>query len=276
MPTDTSLLTEMVYGVGSGALTAFFLALAVLCWTAAGLWGLAQHYWVPRLRSSWPPVLFLLVHLILGFALVVAAAGVFALLAQGLGDGSTVARLDEVFSGAIRQNTSRETLQAFALLTKFGDTATLLVLLLVVSVGLALLNSQWLVLPWAAALLGNWLLNGTLKTIFARARPVHEHGLTVVQGWSFPSGHTSGAVVAYGMLAYLLLRVLPPHWARRASLPLLLAAITIAFTTACSRVFLQVHYLSDVIAGAASGLSWLLVCIGSAELARYYHQRRRA
>ncbi|MES2423240.1 MAG: phosphatase PAP2 family protein [Pseudomonadota bacterium] len=276
MPTDASLLTEMVYGLGSGALAAFFVALVLLCWTATGLWGLTQHYWVPRLRSSWPPTLFLLVHLIFGFALVVAAAGVFALLAQGLGDGSSVARLDEVFSGAIRQNTSRETLQAFALLTQFGDTATLLVLLLVVSVALALLNRQWLVLPWALALLGNWLLNATLKNFFARARPVHEHELVVTHGWSFPSGHASGAVVAYGMLAYLALRLLPAHWVRRAGLPLLLAAITIAFTTACSRVFLQVHYASDVIAGAASGLAWLLVCICSAELARHYHQTRRA
>ena len=275
-PTDSTVLSDMVYGLGASALPTFFLLLVVLCWTVTGLWGFCLHYWVPRLRSSWPPVLFLALHLIFGFALVVVAAGVFAALAQGLGDGGVVATLDEVFTGAVRQNTAPLTLQAFALVSKFGDTATLIMLGMAVSLWLALVNRLWLVLPWLAALLGNWLLNGILKNIFERARPLHAQGLADAPGWSFPSGHASGTVVVYGMLAYLLLRVMPRHWVQRAGLPVLLAAVAIAFGTACSRVFLQVHYASDVMAGAASGLAWLLVCICSTELTRHYHQSRKA
>jgi membrane-associated phospholipid phosphatase len=71
-------------------------------------------------------------------------------------------------------------------------------------------------------------------------------------------------VVAYGMLAYLAQRLAPPRW-RRASL---LAAAAVAFTTGSSRVFLQVHYASDVLAGFASGLAWLALCVLACEALR--------
>jgi membrane-associated phospholipid phosphatase len=117
---------------------------------------------------------------------------------------------------------------------------------------------------------GNGVLNPLLKRIVARARPLHEHGLAHAEGYSFPSGHTSGAVVAYGMLAYLLLRLAPPRW----HLPVLLATVALVFTVGCSRVVLQVHWASDVLAGFASGTAWLLVCVVGSEWLR--RQRRGA
>lgn len=69
------------------------------------------------------------------------------------------------------------------------------------------------------------------------------------------------------MLAYVLLRSVPRAW----QLPALLGAVTLAFAVACSRVFLQVHYVSDVLAGFASGGAWLMVCILSVELGRSRH-----
>ena len=116
--------------------------------------------------------------------------------------------------------------------------------------------------------LGHAALNLTLKEVFARVRPLHEHGLVFEPGFSFPSGHSSGSVVAYGMLAYLLVRALPPVW----HLPVVLAATAAAFAIGCSRVFRQVHFASDVIAGVASGLAWLVVCITSVELTRHYRR----
>jgi len=129
---------------------------------------------------------------------------------------------------------------------------------------------------------GNAILNRTLKAIFERVRPVHEHGfieyslgersllergvgeyhMAMVDGWSFPSGHTSGAVVTYGILAYILLRMTP-----KTSHPVILvSAAALVFTIGSSRVFLQVHYLSDVIAGFLSGLCWLTFCIAGLRL----------
>lgn len=119
------------------------------------------------------------------------------------------------------------------------------------------------------ALGGNALLNPLPKRIFERVRPLHELGLFSEPGFSYPSGHSSGATVAYGMLACLAVRTLPTRW----HLPALLVATVLLFTVGCSRIFLQVHFASDVAAGFASGMAWLMVCILSLELDRLYRRR---
>ena len=84
------------------------------------------------------------------------------------------------------------------------------------------------------------------------------------QGFSFPSGHSSGSMVTYGMLAYLAWRLLPPRWHVAA----VMTATAVILTTAASRVFLRVHFASDVLAGLCSGGAWLVLCIASIEFAR--------
>jgi membrane-associated phospholipid phosphatase len=93
---------------------------------------------------------------------------------------------------------------------------------------------------------------------------MHDHGLLLEHGWSFPSGHASGAVATYGMLAYVLTRLLPERW----HAAILATAAVIALSTGFSRVFLQVHFLSDVIAGFACGLAWLTLCIAGVEVSQ--------
>ncbi len=70
------------------------------------------------------------------------------------------------------------------------------------------------------------------------------------------------------MLAFVLLRVLPKAW----HLPVVLLATAIAFSVGSSRIFLHVHYPSDVLAGFASGAAWLAVCLVAAA---WVHRRRR-
>jgi undecaprenyl-diphosphatase len=72
------------------------------------------------------------------------------------------------------------------------------------------------------------------------------------------------------MLAYVVIRILPMPW----HLPGVLLASAMAFTIGCSRVFIQVHFASDVVAGFASGTAWLALCIGGIELIRYRRRTR--
>ena len=204
-----------------------------------------------------------------GFILIAMAAFVFAMLASNIASDAAVGHFDLLLTAAIRAQSSAEALRFFAWITHFGDTATLTVLCIGGAAALGLLRRPLLALGLVAAIGGNSLLNPALKAIFERARPLHD-GLAF-NGWSFPSGHASGSVVAYGMLAYVALRMLPGRW----HLPMILLAAAIAFSTGFSRIYLQAHYLSDVVAGFASGTAWLVVCIGSLELARFYGERRR-
>jgi undecaprenyl-diphosphatase len=204
-----------------------------------------------------------------GFVTIVACAWVFAELVEELGAQEEMGRADQALTDALNASVPRPALQVFAALTRLGDTATLIGLCVAIAIALVALGRSWLAFAWVAAVAGNGLLNTVLKQVFARARPLHEGGLVSADGFSFPSGHSSGSVVAYGMLAYLALRLLPGRW----HLPAALVAVALAFTVGASRVFLRVHFASDVLAGFASGTAWLAVCVASIELTRWYRQR---
>jgi undecaprenyl-diphosphatase len=75
-------------------------------------------------------------------------------------------------------------------------------------------------------------------------------------------------MVFYGMLAYVLLRSTPPRWHRL----IVAIAVTLITVVGISRILLQVHYFSDVVAGYTTGLAWLMLCIGSAEAWRLRHR----
>ena len=272
---DFSTSQSAVRWLAAHALPVFGVVLALLLLGVASVWQLVQRYGVHHEKSRLRPPVYLLIYLAAGFALVVGAAALFAEVAENVGDGSKLGQLDLLFSNTLQASVSLPTLEVFAAITHLGDPLVLGILC--VATGLALLWQQHFLLcaAWVLATGGNALLNPTLKTIFARARPLHEHGLAAASGYSFPSGHSSGSVVVYGMLAYVLARLLSARWSA-ARLPIVLVAAVIAYAVGSSRVFLQVHFASDVLAGFASGAAWLAVCIGTFEVLRYRSQGRLA
>ncbi|MBD2843774.1 phosphatase PAP2 family protein [Paenibacillus sp. IB182496] len=107
---------------------------------------------------------------------------------------------------------------------------------------------------------GGWLLNYALKALFQRSRPALER-LVEAGGYSFPSGHAMVSMCFYGMLGYLAWGA----WRSRdrAYGALFFAAgLLLAGLIGFSRIYLGVHYASDVVAGFAAGGTWLLSCIG--------------
>ena len=257
--------------LGGRAAEGFAIALLLLVAGVVAAWWSLRRWGVHRETSRLPPVAFSLLWLVAGFALLVGAGAIFAELADGLGADESMGHFDDAFT---RRPSARDirpsVLHAFAAITRLGDAATLSAIGLLVFFALLRRQGIRLALIWAAAVGGNALLNVSLKIVFARARPVHDGGLVLAQGFSFPSGHASGSVVTYGMLAYLALRLLPERW----HLPSLLLAALAAFSIGSSRVFLRVHYPSDVLAGFASGSAWLAMCILGVELARRFRAPR--
>lgn len=251
---------------GVHALPGFLLALACVMAAAWAGWRLLRRVAWHTQDSRLPPGAFLLLRLVLGFGVVLACAALFTEIAEELGSGERLGAVDQAFTDALASNVPLEALQGFALVTRLGDAWTQTGICIAAALVLLWRRRWWLALGWVLAVAGNGLLNDTLKAVFARVRPVHDNGLVLADGWSFPSGHSSGSVVVWGMLAYLLVRSLPPRW----HAPVVMLAAALAFTIGCSRVFLQVHFASDVLAGFSSGTAWLLVCVVSIEMTRHY------
>jgi len=100
------------------------------------------------------------------------------------------------------------------------------------------------------------LLNLGLKEIFARTRPDLAEALRKASGYSFPSGHAMGSMVIFGSLAYVVARVHGPWRLRSATIAALLSSIV---AVGLSRVYLGVHWISDIAAGYVAGMVWLVV-----------------
>jgi membrane-associated phospholipid phosphatase len=100
------------------------------------------------------------------------------------------------------------------------------------------------------------LINLLLKDLFERSRPDLAEALRRATGYSFPSGHAMGSMVVFGSLAYVVSRVAGRWRLRSATIALLLSSIV---AVGLSRVYLGVHWISDIAAGYAAGLVWLAV-----------------
>lgn len=107
------------------------------------------------------------------------------------------------------------------------------------------------------AVLGSNLLFITLKLFFQRARP-DLHRLIEVSGYSFPSGHATNACTLYGTLSFLLWRHIPTRWGRTI---LIIISIIMILAIGISRIYLGVHYPSDIIGGYFISTFWLTTLI---------------
>lgn len=142
-------------------------------------------------------------------------------------------------------------------LTALGSSVVLAVIGPFLSVLLWHLGKQrYVALIWLACT-GSLVLNQTLKALFGRSRPDVFGWLVDVGQLSFPSGHAMNSMVFYTVTAYSVGHVLGPGAARRATYAF--AALLVAIV-GFTRLYLGVHYPSDVLAGFAVGYVWATVC----------------
>ncbi|AGG88548.1 phosphatase PAP2 family protein [Rhodanobacter denitrificans] len=198
-----------------------------------------------------------------GLILLLALALLFLAIASAIAGqpAGELARFDADLAESLHAQLPLPALRGIAVVTHLGDQWWVAPASAVVALFLLLRRHWRLAGIWVVALLGILPINGGLKTLFQRVRPLHDHGFIVERGWSFPSGHAFGSIVFYGMLAYVLLRLLPQRFHRAT----IAAAVLLVSVVGISRILLQVHYFSDVMAGYAAGAAWLVLCIGAAE-----------
>lgn len=158
----------------------------------------------------------------------------------------------------------------------FGDVTALggypvLTLVGLLAAGYLALLRRWgnLVLL-AMSLAGGAILNSAFKTVFDRPRPDLVAHLVEVQTASLPSGHATGSAVAFLTLGALLAQVQPRQ---RLKLYIVSAAVGLTLLVGFSRIYLGVHYPTDVLAGWSLGAAWAMGCWSAAWL---LERRRQA
>ena len=209
---------------------------------------------------------YLGLHLTIGFVISVAGLWLFGGITEDVIHHDPLTQFDVTLLNRVHGHATPAGYAIFNAITLLGSPVTMSVL--AVGVGLLLAaRRQWILLGgWLAAFAGGGLLDAVLKLVIQRPRPPYAGAFLHHYSWSFPSGHAMGSLIGYGMLAYVLV-VLWIH-PRRTQISVALGAALLIGAIGLSRLYLGVHYFSDVVGGYAAGLLWLSACISGLEVAR--------
>jgi membrane-associated phospholipid phosphatase len=207
------------------------------------------------LRSRFGFLKYLSLHIIIGFLLSLICLRLFAHFAEELLENETLT--DTLLASSFHANATPLATNFFLIITHFGLE---LLWLIVILLGLYFVYKRLrlYLLMLVVTIGGSELLNQSLKLFFSRPRPTFDDPIITALNYSFPSGHAMTSLVAYGLFAYLLASS-TPNKARK--LLITISAILLIALIGLSRIYLGVHYLSDVIAGFAAGGAWLAICI---------------
>ncbi|MFN2567201.1 MAG: phosphatase PAP2 family protein [Gemmatimonadaceae bacterium] len=227
-----------------------------------------------RFIARWVGDVYTALGVFIAFGTVVAlgATWTFVRIAGEVREGETQA-FDVAVLRYIETHHSPFLDKAMLEVTFMGTGLIVMTIVLVSGMFLWLTKHKHSALLLIVATTGAILLNSLLKAGFDRPRPqIFEWGQHTVSS-SFPSGHAMSAATVYMTVAYLAARL----QRRRISRVLtLLAAIIVVVLIALSRLYLGVHYPSDVAAGVVIGIAWAALCMAMLEVTLLYGRRRSA
>ena len=209
--------------------------------------------------------------LIWGLSISVLLLAIFAKLSEDL-LYHELGTFDRVIGELIRGFATPSLTRVAIIITDLGSAYMELGLMFIVGAFLLFhLKHTWETVLLAISLSGAWLLNTILKELFHRARPDIVH-LVVAGGYSFPSGHAMVAAAFYGVIGYLLWLNLrnrsKPSWY------IVVFTFALILAIGISRIYLGVHFASDVIAGYAAGGVWAIACIVGLKEIRNYKSKK--
>lgn len=191
-----------------------------------------------------------------GAAVVIAGGVVIGTLAYLVRGNETLRGVDTSAADWGARHATGHATSVLQQLTDLGDTGAIVVLAVVLAaLELVRAPSRWIIPFLIAVSLGNWIVTTTIKELIDRARPTL-NPIAETLGPSFPSGHSSTAAAFFAAAALLLGRRRSP----RVRSLLAGAAVGIAVMVAGTRVLLDVHWLSDTVAGVTLGWAWFTLC----------------
>lgn len=218
-------------------------------------------FFIDRLKAL---LAYLGVHLIIGLIISLICLAVFGKIADSVMEQETLYNFDVALANNLHDLGSSTTTDIFLFISLFGQQ-----LLWVLVAGIVLYyivkRDWWRVGIWVYTLVGGELMNRLVKEFFQRARPTFAEPFIIAQDFSFPSGHAMLSLIVYGMLAYTLCLHFRKPWQR---ILIIFACALLVILIGISRLYLGVHYFSDIVGGFAAGAVWLFTCITAAEVIR--------
>jgi membrane-associated phospholipid phosphatase len=200
-----------------------------------------------------------------GLLLLALSVWAFAAIADEMADGETA--YDQSIANWLHSHASDPLTEFFEAVTTLGNGVVLAGISAIAVYLLLRRGHQREGLLVALAFVGAELLSYSLKLGFRRDRPFFTDPLASESTFSFPSGHSTVSLAVYGALAIVLARRLRGP----AEVACLVAAAVLISLIGFSRLYLGVHFLTDVLAGFAAGTAWLAACVVTLDL----HQRLR-
>ncbi len=189
----------------------------------------------------------------------------FSGLLDGVLDKEWLVRADLAVNQWFHVHETTAGLSAFNVIT-LGGTVGVGLVVVIVTGWLWWSGYRFLSVAWLATNVGGVIVEYVLKTSVHRTRPQYAAAYLHGHSYSFPSGHTMASTICYTMLAFIIGTL--AHWPARRRAWLYVASTLVVFLIAFSRLYLGVHYPSDVLGGLAAGIAWLAACVGALNVVR--------
>ncbi len=227
---------------------------------------------VAFVKERLSPEGYLGIHLTAGLIISAIFVWIFGGITEDVLTGDPLVAVDHWVLGRVHYLQSPVATAFMTVCTALGGTRWMTAVGLIVVIYLIAKKRFDDLLTYLTAMVGGSVLVFILKTVVHRVRP--RTGITLVQigGWSFPSGHAMMSIIFYGMLVYFLVRNIESWKLKVLSVS---CAGFIVFMIGLSRIYLEVHYVSDVLAGYAGGIFWLTMAITGLEAYKKFDAARK-
>ena len=228
-----------------------------------------------RLITRLDPRAYLTLHVIIGLSVCVLTCWLFAALLDSVAEKDVLVHRDLALANWFHLNGTPLGDRFFVIVSLCGSPAAMAILFVAVVAFLWKRHHPTLLTAWVLSYVGGTVLDFAMKEIIRRPRP--EFAALFLHGtsWSFPSGHSMGSLIGFSMLAYTII-YLRPVKSTAARAAIWAAAVIMIALVGYSRLYLAVHFLSDVVAGYTLGALWLAVCFTGLKLANRHAELRRA
>jgi undecaprenyl-diphosphatase len=196
-----------------------------------------------------------------------AAASLFVIIAVVVAQSPAVSAVDGTFATWLHVRATPRVTDIMAAISLLGAPTTLTMVAVAGSLLLLYRRRYAEAAMLSIVVLGGNFLNFCLKHLIQRGRPVFDDPLFSLPTYSFPSGHAMASTVFYGLLAIYV----SVGARRRYAAPVAIGAVVLMIAlVSFSRVYLGLHYLSDVLGGVSEGIAWLALSVIA-----WRHLRRR-